>query len=94
MTATAAYMSLVGTGTGGAVKGNTNCKIGGNAITLRVKPGDPANSLLYLKVTTAAAMLTAGNCGATMPKGAAQLGTMSAANATKIHDWIMGGAQP
>jgi hypothetical protein len=94
MTATAAYMSLMGTGTGGAVKGNTNCKIGGNAITLRVKPMDPANSLLYLKITTPKATLMSSNCGTSMPNNATQLGTANAADATLIHDWIMQGAKP
>lgn len=95
---TTAYTSLVGTGTGGAIKMNTNCKLpAGNAITLRVKPNDPANSLMYLKITTTDAMLKAANCGDSMPKNAAgmmPLGTTDATDTQKIHDWIMQGALP
>jgi hypothetical protein len=94
MTAANAYMSLVGLGSGGAVLQNTNCKIGGTAITNRVLPGDPAHSLMYLKITTLKATLTAGNCGATMPNNMTQLGTSDAADTQKIHDWIAGGANP
>ena len=86
----AAYMSLVGNGTGGAVKTNTNCMLP-NAVTMRVTPGDPSHSLMYLKVTTADGTLKAANCGDSMPKGLAML---SSANTQKIHDWIQGGAKP
>ena len=81
---TTAYTSLVGLGSGGAVQHNTMCKIGGTAITNRVLPGDPAHSLMYLKITTPQATLTTGNCGNTMPNGKTQLGTMTPADAPEI----------
>ncbi len=94
---TTAYTSLVGTGTGGAVQMNKTCKVGGNAITLRVKPGDPMNSLMYLKITTADATLKGDNCGDSMPKNAAGMKPLQMTDptdVTTIQTWIMQGAKP
>ncbi|HVN33459.1 MAG TPA: CHRD domain-containing protein [Thermoanaerobaculaceae bacterium] len=51
----------------------------------RVKPGDPTNSYLYMKITGAS-----GISGARMPFGGQPL---SAAQIQLIHDWILAGAQ-
>ncbi len=50
---------------------------------LRVKPGDPANSYLYRKITGASGIL-----GSQMPLG----GSLTAAQIQAIHDWIAAGA--
>ncbi|HSZ81787.1 MAG TPA: hypothetical protein VLA14_05875 [Polyangia bacterium] len=94
LTAANAFKSLVGLGSGGAVLQNKTCKVGGTTIMYRVAPGDPAHSLMYLKITTPQATLTTDNCGNTMPKGKTQLGTMTPADATTIQTWIMQGANP
>jgi hypothetical protein len=90
---TTAYKSLVGTGTGGAVSANAGCTLL-DTKKLRVSPGDPTHSLMYLKITTADATLKAANCGDSMPKGKTMLGSMDAADTMKIQTWIMQGANP
>jgi len=90
-----AYKALVGTGAGAPVTTSKNCKFP-DAVTMRVMPGDPAHSLMYLKITTPDAMLLTAMCGDSMPKDkpTMPLGTANAASAMKIHDWIIQGAKP
>jgi hypothetical protein len=71
-----AYQSLVNTATNGIA-----CAGHGT----RVIPGNPQQSIMYLKVD----LTDAAPCGSKMPLGLAPL---SAAEVGQIHDWIMGGA--
>ena len=57
-----------------------------NSSFMRVKPGDAANSYLYMKITGDARIT-----GARMPLTG---GTLSAAKIAAIRDWINGGAAP
>jgi len=94
LTAANAYKSLVGTGTGGAVLANTGCTLL-DSKKLRVSPGDPTHSLMYLKVSTADATLKTATCGDSMPKNLTMpLNSTDAADVTKIMNWIMQGAHP
>jgi hypothetical protein len=94
LTAANAYKSLVGTGTGGAVLTNTGCTLL-DTKKLRVSPGDPTHSLLYLKISTADATLKTATCGDSMPKNKTMpLNSTDAADVTKIMNWIMQGANP
>jgi hypothetical protein len=69
--AMAAYMNLVNKA------GSANCMM-----QIRVKPGDPMNSLLYKKLAG-----TAG-CGAKMPAGGKP--AFTAAELKMVEDWIKG----
>jgi len=92
---TAAYMSLVGPGnppTGGPAKTNTTCTML-DAKKVRVSPGDPTHSYMYIKITNTDAALSTAKCGPAMPETASKL-VLSADQKTKIHDWIAGGATP
>jgi hypothetical protein len=60
----------------------------GNPLLLRVKPGDAANSVLYLKILGDARV---GGTQARMPAG---LGPMPIAEVNAIRDWINAGALP
>jgi hypothetical protein len=80
------FASLV---TNGAVT-TTACTLLDAANKKRVIPGNPNKSLMWIKLSTAATALTTANCGASMPK----TGTLTMAEKTKIHDWIMAGANP
>jgi hypothetical protein len=89
--ATAAYTSLVGAAmTGGAAMTNTTCQLL-DTKKLRVEPGDPTHSYIYIKVTNTDSQLSAKACGPAMPETASGL-TLTTAQKTTIHDWIMGGA--
>jgi hypothetical protein len=89
--AATAYTNLVGTTMGVAAKTNLNCTML-SAAKKRVVPGDPAHSFLYIKISQTDAQLTPGGCNPAMPEVASKL-TLTADQQTKIHDWIMGGAQ-
>ena len=88
--------SILGTATpvtGAPAKTDTGCKLL-DTKKLRVEPGDPAHSYLYIKVSNTDAMLGgAMACGPAMPKTGSNL-TLTTDQKQKIHDWIMGGAKP
>ena len=75
-----AYTNLVGVPAGSA-QGNL-CRDSG---LLRVQPGDPERSLLYLK-------LTKPSCGSQMPP--AMFGQVTAAQVSLVRQWIADGAAP
>jgi hypothetical protein len=94
-TAAAAYTSLLGTATpvtGAAAKTDTGCKML-DSKKLRVEPGDPAHSYLYIKISNSDSTLMGMNCGPAMPETASNL-TLTADQKTKVQSWIMGGAKP
>jgi len=76
-----AYANLVSVPAG--AEDNYKCKDSG---LMRVEPGDPARSLLYLK-------LTMPTCGSMMPPGGLG-GTLTDEQLSLIRDWIMEGAAP
>jgi hypothetical protein len=91
----AAYTSLVGNATpptGAPAKTDTSCTML-DSKKLRVSPGDPTHSYMYIKITNTDAALMAANCGPAMPETASKL-VLTADQKTKIHDWIAGGAKP
>jgi hypothetical protein len=91
--ATAAYTSLLGGAmTGGAVMTDTGCQLL-DTKKLRVEPGDPTHSYMYIKITNTDSQLSGKTCGPAMPETASGL-TLTTAQKTTIHDWIMGGAKP
>jgi uncharacterized membrane protein len=78
--AATAYANLVGVPAG--QEQTYRCKDSG---LLRVKPGDPEHSLIYLK-------LTAPPCGSKMPPAA--FGTVSDEQVELVRAWIAAGAAP
>ena len=78
--AATAYANLVGV-PAGAAEGNL-CR---NSGLLRVQPGDPDKSLIYLKLTKPV-------CGTAMPPAA--FGTTTAAQVELVRRWIADGAAP
>jgi hypothetical protein len=91
--ATVAYTGLLGNAmTGGAAMTNTTCQLL-DTKKLRVEPNDPTHSYIYIKVTNTDSQLSAKACGPAMPETASGL-TLTTAQKTTIHDWIMGGAKP
>jgi hypothetical protein len=91
--AATAYTNLVGANMMGvAAKNDLNCKLL-DTKKLRVEPGDPDNSYLYIKINNTDAQLGGTMmCGPAMPKTGSNL-TLTMDQKTKIHDWIMGGAK-
>jgi hypothetical protein len=79
----AAYTALVGAKamgmTAGAAAGTNCADVGG----MRVVAGDPANSLLFDKISNAMP-----KCGGHMPPG----GMLMPAQIQQVKDWIMAGA--
>jgi hypothetical protein len=88
-TSDSAYLNLLGDAGTGAPAAGASCG-GKNPPFVRVVPGNPTESLLYLKLN---AKTTDGGapCGSPMPKTGAAL---SQASMTVISQWITGGAQP
>ncbi|MDB4980020.1 MAG: Tryptophan synthase alpha chain, partial [Myxococcales bacterium] len=86
------YKSLVGTTMGVAAMNDLMCTML-SAAKKRVVPGDPDHSYLWIKVNGTDASLAGPKCGIAMPKAGSNL-TLTAAEKTTIHDWIMSGAKP
>jgi hypothetical protein len=91
--ATTAYTNLVGTTMGVAAKTNLTCTQL-DASKKRVVPGDPAHSYMYIKVSQTNAVLMPAGCQPAMPEMPQSTLTLTPAQVTQIHDWIMGGAKP
>jgi hypothetical protein len=92
--AMAAYTSLVGTATpptGALAKTDMNCKLL-DSKKLRVEPGDPMHSYIYIKITNSDATLMGMNCGPAMPETSSHL-TLTADQKQKVSDWITQGAK-
>jgi hypothetical protein len=90
-----AYTSLLGTAnpvTGGVAKTDTGCKLL-DAKKLRVEPGMPTPSYLYIKISHTDAQLSAQNCGPAMPKTGSNL-TLTTAQIQMFSDWITQGGKP
>jgi hypothetical protein len=87
----AGYAALV---TNGAAKTDLNCKLLNAANKKRVIAGDPDHSYLWIKINNTDAMLSAQMCGPSMPELKNGATPLTADQKTKIHDWIMGGANP
>jgi len=93
--ASAAYISLVGTGTGAPAAG-PKCGDGGTT-DLRVDPGSPSSSLLWLKVWTLADGGNEVPCGVQMPKnpdgGETSGNPLNSTDEGKVKSWIEYGAK-
>ncbi len=73
--AMAAYTSLVGSATpptGSPAKTDTSCTML-DSKRLRVEPGDPTHSYMYIKITNTDTALMAAQCGPAMPETASKL---------------------
>jgi hypothetical protein len=84
------YANLV---TNGAAKTDLTCTMLSTA-KKRVVAGDPDHSYLWIKLNHTDAELSTAKCGPSMPELKNGATPLSADQKTKIHDWIMGGANP